>query len=83
MQSGRWRDHLIGLHNQVLDLADVVALEVIAGQPDVVAGRLKGVDPEAAVQLYLSLWNRDDEITTDGRPDLLDQWRQQVRIRWS
>ena len=36
-----------------------------------------------AVQLYLSLWNRADEITTDGRPDLLDQWRQQVRIRWS
>jgi uncharacterized protein (TIGR03083 family) len=36
-----------------------------------------------AVQLYLSVWNRADEITTDGRPDLLDQWRQQVRIRWS
>jgi hypothetical protein len=29
------------------------------------------------------VWNRADEITTDGRPDLLDQWRQQVRIRWS
>jgi hypothetical protein len=36
-----------------------------------------------AVQLYQSVWNRADEITTDGRPDLLDQWRQQVRIRWS
>jgi uncharacterized protein (TIGR03083 family) len=35
-----------------------------------------------AVQLYLSLWNRADEITTSGRADLLDQWRKQVRIRW-
>ena len=36
-----------------------------------------------AVQLYLSLWNRADEITTNGRADLLDQWRKQLRIRWS
>ena len=36
-----------------------------------------------AVQLYLSLWNRADEITTEGRSDLLNQWRQQIRIRWS
>jgi uncharacterized protein (TIGR03083 family) len=36
-----------------------------------------------AVQLYLSLWNRADEITTHGRSGLLDQWREQVRIRWS
>ena len=36
-----------------------------------------------AVQLYLSLWNRADEITTNGRPDLIDQWRNHIRIRWS
>jgi hypothetical protein len=36
-----------------------------------------------AVQLYLSLWNRADEITTSRRSDLLDQWRKQIRIRWS
>jgi uncharacterized protein (TIGR03083 family) len=36
-----------------------------------------------AVQLYLSLWNRADEITTNGRSDLVDQWREQIRIRWS
>jgi uncharacterized protein (TIGR03083 family) len=36
-----------------------------------------------AVQLYLSLWNRADEITTNGRSDLVDQWRKHVRIRWS
>jgi uncharacterized protein (TIGR03083 family) len=35
------------------------------------------------VQLYLSLWNRADEITTNGRSDLIDQWRKQIRIRWS
>jgi len=37
----------------------------------------------AAAQLYLGLWNRSDEITTDGRPDVLDQWRSQIRVRWS
>jgi uncharacterized protein (TIGR03083 family) len=36
-----------------------------------------------AVQLYLSLWNRADEITTDGQSDVVDQWRSQVRVRWS
>lgn len=37
----------------------------------------------SAGQLYLSLWNRADEITADGRPDVLDQWRSQIRVRWS
>jgi len=36
-----------------------------------------------AVQLYLSLWNRAEEITSNGRSDLIDQWRKQIRIRWS
>jgi uncharacterized protein (TIGR03083 family) len=36
-----------------------------------------------AVQLYLSLWNRADELTTNGRSDLVDQWRKHIRIRWS
>ena len=35
-----------------------------------------------AVQLYLSLWNRADEITTNGRPDIVEQWRSHVRVRW-
>jgi len=35
-----------------------------------------------AVQLYLSLWNRADQITTAGRPDVVDQWRSQIRVRW-
>jgi uncharacterized protein (TIGR03083 family) len=45
--------------------------------------RPQAVFSGTAVQLYLSLWNRADEITTNGRPDLVDQWRKQVRIRWS
>jgi uncharacterized protein (TIGR03083 family) len=45
-------------------------------QPDVVFSG-------TARQLYLSLWNRADEITTDGRPDVLDQWRSQIRVSWS
>jgi len=36
-----------------------------------------------AVQVYLSLWNRADELTVEGRADVVDQWRRQVRIRWS
>ncbi len=45
-------------------------------QPDVVFAGTAG-------QLYLSLWNRADEITVDGPPDVLDQWRSQVRVSWS
>jgi hypothetical protein len=45
--------------------------------------RPEAVFSGTAVQLYLSLWNRADEITTNGRPDLVDQWRKQIRIRWS
>jgi uncharacterized protein (TIGR03083 family) len=45
-------------------------------QPDVVFSGTAG-------QLYLSLWNRADEITMDGPPDVLEQWRSQVRVSWS
>lgn len=37
----------------------------------------------SAAQLYLSLWNRADEMTTQGRSDVIQQWRAQVRIRWT
>lgn len=36
-----------------------------------------------AVQLYLGLWNRGDELTATGRPSVLREWRSQVRVRWS
>jgi uncharacterized protein (TIGR03083 family) len=45
--------------------------------------RPEAVFAGTAVQLYLSLWNRADELTTNGRSDLVDQWRKQIRIRWS
>ena len=45
-------------------------------QPDVVFSG-------TAEQLYLSLWNRADEITMNGRTDVLDQWRSQIRVSWS
>jgi uncharacterized protein (TIGR03083 family) len=47
------------------------------------AERPEAVFSGTAAQLYLSLWNRADEITTTGRSELLDQWRKQIRIRWS
>lgn len=45
------------------------------GQPDVVFAGTAG-------QLYLGLWNRAHEISTEGRPGVLEQWRSQVRVRW-
>jgi len=36
-----------------------------------------------AVQVYLSLWNRADELTCEGRPDVVGQWREHIRIRWT
>lgn len=36
-----------------------------------------------AGQLYLSLWNRADEMHVEGRSEVADQWRAQVRVRWS
>lgn len=35
-----------------------------------------------AVQLYLSLWNRSDDMTVTGRADVIDHWRTHIRIRW-
>jgi uncharacterized protein (TIGR03083 family) len=46
-------------------------------------GRTDVLFSGTAVQLYLSLWNRADEITTGGRSDVVDQWRSQIRVRWN
>ena len=35
-----------------------------------------------AVQLYLSLWNRADEMSVTGPAGLLARWRSGIRIRW-
>jgi uncharacterized protein (TIGR03083 family) len=36
----------------------------------------------SAAQLYLSLWNRADEISVTGPADLVAQWRSGISIRW-
>jgi uncharacterized protein (TIGR03083 family) len=65
-------------HSWAVRVSDgpVVTTPGTTAQPDVVFSG-------TARQLYLSLWNRADEIATDGRPDVLDQWRAEVRVRWS
>jgi uncharacterized protein (TIGR03083 family) len=37
----------------------------------------------SAVQLYLALWNRGDEISATGRAEVLTHWQTGQRIRWS
>ena len=37
----------------------------------------------AAAELYLSLWNRADEVDVTGRPDVLERWRATQRVGWS
>jgi uncharacterized protein (TIGR03083 family) len=54
----------------------IVTTAGLTAQPDVVFSGTAG-------QLYLSLWNRADEITMTGPADVLDQWRSQVRVSWS
>lgn len=36
-----------------------------------------------AAAVYLALWNRGDEATVEGRPGLLERWRQTQQVRWS
>lgn len=45
-------------------------------------------DPDAviagtAADLYLGLWNRADGVQVSGRADVIERWREQVRVRWS
>lgn len=47
-----------------------------AAEPDAVVSG-------TAVQLYLGLWNRGEELTTSGRPDVLDLWRAHARVQWN
>lgn len=35
-----------------------------------------------AAQLYLGLWNRGEELTVSGRPDLLERWRAVQQVTW-
>jgi 3-methyladenine DNA glycosylase AlkD len=46
---------------------------------DLVAHQTKVHHWAAAVQLYLGLWNRGDEIRVGGDARLLDEWRTRYR----
>ena len=35
-----------------------------------------------AVELYLGLWNRYEHLRVEGRQDVIDQWRRDVRVSW-
>jgi uncharacterized protein (TIGR03083 family) len=34
------------------------------------------------VELYLGLWNRHDPLYVEGRQDVIEQWRRDVRVSW-
>jgi uncharacterized protein (TIGR03083 family) len=46
-------------------------------------GRPDATFTGSAAQLYLSLWNRADEITAGGPAQILADWRAHIRIQWS
>jgi uncharacterized protein (TIGR03083 family) len=35
-----------------------------------------------ALELYLGLWNRAEDLKAEGREDVVEQWRRQVRVLW-
>ncbi len=37
----------------------------------------------SAVEVYLALWNRGDEVEVSGRPEVLGRWRATQRVGWS
>lgn len=49
------------------------------GEGDDIAATITGT----AVQLYLALWNRGDQVQVTGRSDVLDHWRSTQHVRWS
>jgi hypothetical protein len=36
----------------------------------------------SALELYLGLWNRTEDLKAEGREDVVEQWRRQVRVLW-
>lgn len=59
-----------------------VSAEPVVTTPDAADDDADAVLSGTAVELYLGLWNRADEIAADGRADVLEQWREQVQVRW-
>jgi uncharacterized protein (TIGR03083 family) len=36
----------------------------------------------SALEPYLGLWNRTEDLKAEGREDVVEQWRRQVRVLW-
>jgi len=51
------------------------SIQGAAWQPDAV---ISGT----AVELYLGLWNRHEHLYAEGRQDVIEQWRREVRVSW-
>lgn len=68
------------------DSAAAFTVDISEGPPvtrasaDVDADLILTADARA---LYLGLWNRGEELAATGNPDVLDQWRRDMRVRWS
>jgi uncharacterized protein (TIGR03083 family) len=60
----------------VLAISDrpVVTVESVAAADATFSG--------TAVELYLGVWNRGNELRVSGRPGVLEQWRAQMRVSW-
>ena len=68
------------------DTGDAWTLRISDGPTVTTAGETQRPDVTfsgTAVQLYLSLWNRSDDFAVEGPSDIVNEWRSQVRIRWS
>lgn len=84
--SGRLRSHEpYTILVRAVDTGHAWTLRVSDGPVVTTPGGTGSADAEftgTAVQLYLSLWNRADDMTVSGRADVIEQWRSQVRVRW-
>ncbi|MEH3156864.1 MAG: maleylpyruvate isomerase family mycothiol-dependent enzyme [Gordonia paraffinivorans] len=58
-----------------------VTEDALTVTPGAVDGAVDARWTGTAAQLYLGLWNRGEEITVDGDPDVLHRWRTRHRVR--
>jgi uncharacterized protein (TIGR03083 family) len=63
----------------ILHVAERLTVAPDHAPTDATAATITG----AAVDVYLALWNRGDEVEVAGRPAVLDRWRATQRIGWS
>lgn len=79
-------DEPVTLMVRTQDTGHAWTMHIDDGSNTVTVGESDSADVLAAgraAELYLGLWNRGNEITMTGQADLLDRWRQLVRVSWS